>query len=217
MSLKLGDTEIAGLGGGSVKDIDNVTITKNATDKIQTVATVNQNTVTGATNPVYNWVGTLEEYNTQNIETLHPDWVCYITDDVSGGDSVYTKEQVNSLLALKVSTGHEVIAFQAPTAQNNYTWYRKYADGWVEQGGLATIPSRTGQGGSSMTVTFPIPMADYNYTGQISYQAGGAGFAQSEITMSAKQTTSVHLDFWTDLPETTASFLVGWEIKGMAA
>ena len=99
MSLKLGDTEIAGLGGGSVKDIDNVTITKNTAEKIQAVATVNQNTATGATNPVYNWVGTLAEYNAQNIETLHPDWICYITDDVSGGDSVYTKAQVDALLA----------------------------------------------------------------------------------------------------------------------
>ena len=30
---------------------------------------------------------------------------------------------VYSALANKVSTGHEVIEFQAPTAQNNYTWY----------------------------------------------------------------------------------------------
>ena len=27
-----------------------------------------------------------------------------------------------------------VVAFQAPTASNNYTWYRKYSSGWVEQG-----------------------------------------------------------------------------------
>lgn len=28
-----------------------------------------------------------------------------------------------------------VIAWQTPTAENNYTWYRKYKSGWVEQGG----------------------------------------------------------------------------------
>lgn len=58
----------------------------------------NQNTVAGATNPIYDWVGTLAEYNTQAVETLHPEWICYITDDVSGGSSVYTKTEVNNLL-----------------------------------------------------------------------------------------------------------------------
>lgn len=30
---------------------------------------------------VYDWVGTLEEYKAQNIKTLHPEWMCYITND----------------------------------------------------------------------------------------------------------------------------------------
>ena len=80
--------------GGSVA-IDGATIVFNSNNEIQAVATVNQNPATGATNPVYNWVGTLAEYQAQNIETLHPDWLCCITDDVSGGDSVYTKAQVD--------------------------------------------------------------------------------------------------------------------------
>lgn len=28
-----------------------------------------------------------------------------------------------------------VVAWQMPTAENNYTWYRKYKSGWLEQGG----------------------------------------------------------------------------------
>lgn len=28
-----------------------------------------------------------------------------------------------------------VVAWQMPTATNNYTWYRKYKSGWLEQGG----------------------------------------------------------------------------------
>lgn len=84
--------------GGSVA-IDETTIIFNSDNEIQAVATVNQNTATGATNPVYDWVGTLAEYQAQNIETLHPDWICYITDDIDGGDSVYTKAQVDALLA----------------------------------------------------------------------------------------------------------------------
>ena len=53
---------------------------------------------------------------------------------------------------------HEVIAFQAPTAGNNYTWYRKYADGWVEQGGITT------SGTIVQSVALPVTMADTNYT-----------------------------------------------------
>lgn len=31
---------------------------------------------------LYNWEGTLEEYLNQDIEHEHPEWICYITDDV---------------------------------------------------------------------------------------------------------------------------------------
>ena len=48
---------------------------------------------------------------------------------------------------------HRVIEFQAPTAENGYTWYRKYADGWVEQGGI----------NNTDTLTYLIPMAGTNY------------------------------------------------------
>ena len=55
---------------------------------------------------------------------------------------------------------HRVIAFQAPTAGNNHTWYRKYADGWVEQGCTASQ-----SGGNGTPVTLPVQMAGaYNVT-----------------------------------------------------
>lgn len=53
-----------------------------------------------------------------------------------------------------------VIEKQDPTAANNYTQYRKYSDGWVEQGGLL------GNAGTFTTriITMPIAMFDANYT-----------------------------------------------------
>lgn len=51
-----------------------------------------------------------------------------------------------------------VVAYQKPTSSNNYTWYRKYASGWVEQGGLSDASS------SFVDVTFPKKMANKNYT-----------------------------------------------------
>ena len=55
---------------------------------------------------------------------------------------------------------HRVIEFQAPTSENGYTWYRKYADGWVEQGGLIPAPATSNTG---IAITLPIEMRDANY------------------------------------------------------
>ena len=111
---------------------------------------------------------------------------------------------------------HKVIEFQSPTADNGYTWYRKYADGWVEQGGLATIPSRTNSGNSVKNVSLPVQMEDSTYVGQISYQSGGNYFANCMLTLNTKTQTSVALNFYMNATGTTAAFEVAWEVKGKA-
>lgn len=50
-----------------------------------------------------------------------------------------------------------VIESQVPTAENNYTWYRKYKSGWVEQGGLCSGTAEDNP------VTMPIEMSDTEY------------------------------------------------------
>lgn len=87
--------------GGAV---DNSTINKNSSNQLQAIGLINKNTANGATNPKYDWVGTLQQYNDQAVATNHPDWVCYITDDISGGESVYTKAETNSEIATAIST-----------------------------------------------------------------------------------------------------------------
>ena len=52
-----------------------------------------------------------------------------------------------------------VIKTQLPTADNNYTWYRLYKSGWVEQGGRGGAVSN-----SAKTITLPIAMADTGYS-----------------------------------------------------
>lgn len=147
--------------GGGGADIDNSTITTNAQSKIQAVATINKNAASGATNPIYDWVGTLQQYLDLQISTTHPEWICYITDDEDAGDSVYTKDEVDVLVGERVLTGHELVASQVPTSENNYTWYRKYADGWVEQGGTDSSASE------DLSVTLPVTMADDKYQVQL--------------------------------------------------
>ena len=41
----------------------------------------NQNPVITATDPLFHWEGTLEEYIEQDIEHTHPEWVCFINND----------------------------------------------------------------------------------------------------------------------------------------
>lgn len=53
-----------------------------------------------------------------------------------------------------------VVESQLPTADNGYTWYRKYKSGWVEQGGVGI----TADASLAFSATFPIVMADTNYT-----------------------------------------------------
>lgn len=83
---------------------DGTTISTNSSSELQAIGLINKNTANGATNPKYDWVGTLQEYQDQTVATSHPDWICYITDDVSGGTSVYTKNQVNNLLSVKANS-----------------------------------------------------------------------------------------------------------------
>lgn len=63
----------AGGGGGSAGSAD------------VAEALRNQNEAEGATEHLYNWVGTLAEYETQNIATEHPEWIVLITDDDGTG------------------------------------------------------------------------------------------------------------------------------------
>lgn len=92
-----------------------------------------------------------------------------------------------------------VIEMQRPTADNNYTWYRKYKSGWVEQGCNA---------GQSGTITLAVEMADANYFVSTRPYDGSNNVGWGE--------------YGSNLNRTTTTFAVGslnsiWEVKGMAA
>ena len=57
-----------------------------------------------------------------------------------------------------------VVESQMPTAENNYTWYRKYKSGWVEQGGRFLLST-----GNYDIITLSLEMANTNYNVQIVY------------------------------------------------
>ena len=110
----------------------------------------------------------------------------------------------------RVVKGHEVIAFQAPTSNNNYTWYRKYADGWVEQGGYMVGSSAT-----VYTVNLPITMADTNYTVMATLRSntvsgGGGAWANA----NAYSTTQIQIV--QDYKDTWVGRGSYWTVSGMA-
>ena len=191
----------AGGGGGSVS-IDNVTITENLSQEIQAVGTVNANSSNVSAPNVFDWVGTLSQYTTQNIASTHPDWICYITDD----------EQASATL-----DPHRVIAFQEPTALNNYIWYRLYADGWVEQGGNYDNGSLAAD--FNTTVTFPIEMANTRYTATaIASRNDATASARAGYTnIFTHSTTQLGVGWYRNANTNETMQYIDWSVSGMAA
>jgi len=82
---------------------DDSTIKSNSAKKIQAHGTLNKNpNATGNYTKVFDWIGTAQEFVDQHIESEHPDWLCFVTDDISAvSDGTYTRSQIDAFLANK--------------------------------------------------------------------------------------------------------------------
>ncbi len=100
-----------------------------------------------------------------------------------------------------------IIDSQKPTAENNYTWYRLYRSGWVEQGGYRTSVSNT-------VITLPIPMSDTNYTLiktiNNDYQGNENAVTWGSASAAKISTTQIRLN------QTIGGDIQSWEVKGKA-
>ena len=102
--------------------------------------------------------------------------------------------------------GRMLVRSQKPTADNDYTWYNVYSDGWVEQGGTATAVN------AGSRFTLPIEMSDANYT----IVGGKQGADTDGVGLNIE-------------PATTTQFMAGvayrtaltrqfsWQVSGYAA
>ena len=100
----------------------------------------------------------------------------------------------------EIANADYVVESQLPTAENNYTWYRKYKSGWVEQGGL--LNDTTGDSG---TVTLIVEMASANYNVFImAYNSGG-------YPLLYKDRTTTSFNYSGNIGKDS------WEVKGFAA
>ena len=105
-----------------------------------------------------------------------------------------------------------VVAFQLPDANNGYKWYRKYASGWVEQGGKTT---QTATSSVDATITLPVEMQDTEYTVTFSVCSSVANDgAESSVLAQTSVGMNLHAD---SMSSTSGTKGFMWEVKGMAA
>lgn len=157
-------------------------------------------------NPIYN----------DNVTTIQPNTVRYrAMVQLATGATDEALETCTQVLAdVADLKDHRVIAFQAPTAENNYTWYRKYADGWVEQGGKKLTTSNANNWVTN-TVALAIEMADTDYHVMLSNCNLTNGAYGSGTHIPTKTTTSFDISQY-NINGGSGSEIV-WEVKGMAA
>ncbi|MCM1294131.1 MAG: hypothetical protein NC311_01035 [Muribaculaceae bacterium] len=105
-------------------------------------------------------------------------WTLRIHDGVTPGGHTLARADELTVSSPIPDGADYVIETQLPTADNNYTWYRKYKSGWVEQGGITVFDSMT---------TLPITMSDVNYTITITAASGIGG---SGVWTEQRTTTS---------------------------
>lgn len=118
--------------------------------------------------------------------------------------------------AVDSTEGDYVVDYQRPTAENNYTWYRKYKSGWVEQGGQFTATSvadGSGTAGNNI-INLPIKMANDRYWYSANTQVGANGWNYANgVILNARATTTLTLK----VVAGTGDLALYWEVKGMAA
>lgn len=150
-----------------------------------------------------------------NSNTVQPNTVRYrAMVQLATGATDEALETCTGVLADVAALKYDYVTeFQEPTAQNNYTWYRKYRSGWVEQGGYS---ASTGSWGTT-TINLPVQMRDVYYTLTIGGDGTSADFTNnatatvrgcSRSSVTARTTTSFQCQ---------SNNIVTWEVKGMYA
>ena len=109
---------------------------------------------------------------------------------------------------LWVEDEHRLVTFIEPTADNNYVWVRKYADGWVEQGGA--VSSTTTE--ASKIVSFPVAMRDTNYNLQVTMVSDTNSNAPTFYSVGARTKSATGFTCYA-----ANNIIKDWMVTGMSA
>lgn len=167
----------------------------------------------------YKYTGSewLFEYNLNNSSFTSDQWAAInsgatpeilatLEEAADQYDNVVLDVAANTSAITTLEGYDYVVAYQTPTPENSYTWYRKYKSGWVEQGGVKAAASL-------QTIQLPVEMADRYYTVLLTDKRNANsrdGNENSQVLYPNCTTTSLYVFI-------NSNCNVYWEVKGMAA
>lgn len=134
--------------------------------------------------------------------------------ETAGGTMLARKSE------LPPASADYVIETQTPTAENNYTWYRKYQSGWVEQGGIWRNWNPVNAGaGKNTVITLPVTMSDKNYAAHVSLNSIGPSYAGLSLAVTQYTSGSIALNVWNFqvAGNYTDTGIISWSVSGYAA
>ena len=116
--------------------------------------------------------------------------------------------------AITTLNGYDyVVESQSPTAANNYTWYRKYKSGWVEQGGYHASSGTWG----IYTVSLPIEMSNAYYTVTITGDSSTNDYDSAEAMVKRAGTRSCVCSRSTTSFGCQSNTNISWRVCGIPA
>ena len=120
---------------------------------------------------------------------------------------------VNDVTNLQTEIGGAdyVVEYQNPTSTNNYTWYRLYKSGWIEQGGWNTQSVTSAY---ESTVTLPKQMSNANYVVLVT-PLSSIDNDGGEIICENRTATTFRIRI-SELSGTSGTKGYMWEVKGIS-
>lgn len=117
-----------------------------------------------------------------------------------------------------INPRHYIIKTQEPTAENNYTWYKLYADGWVEQGGRTSVFTNTANASSGdKPISLPVIMQNSNYTAVITRSGGSSGWSWRELCVISKTTSGFNLAEYNNSAAAGTTCYAEWQVSGKSS
>ena len=210
-------------GNGASRAIVNSYLISNNGKTINIVAeTLNQSITTGTGKFIWEVKGyadpteyTKDKWNYQNIQVER----CMVQLFNSTTDTaVATCNQVLADVSA-LNQGDYVIETQIPTPENNYTWYRLYKSGWVEQGGTVKGGFSQSTNWNYRNVSLPIEMIDNSYinTFQATWNFSYGGQVGQDKVYATTSSTATTMQWAYILFSSATTMFVNWQVSGMSA
>lgn len=130
------------------------------------------------------------------MQEIHNEITAVSAQIAALGDVSQIRNDITTLDTRTTGMLDYVIESQTPTAENNYTWFRKYKSGWVEQGGIYDNGSLAES--FETTITMPVVMSNnmYSATATASVDTGSSSYTAGGTIIFTHSTTQLGIAFW---------------------